>query len=377
MRSNAQERVQAILDELAKSGAEQGLQAAAYLDGELVVDAWSGVADPATGRPVDGETLFTVFSVTKGVTATLAHILAERGALDYDAPVARYWPEFGAAGKAGVTVRHALAHLAGVPQMPAGIDAAAICDWDGMCAAIAAQPPLWEPGTRTAYHAYTWGWIVGEITRRIDGRPVGQMVQEEICRPLGIDSLFFGITNEAEARVAPLEEGGWLAMQHTLPPEAMLLQAIPLAVTPSAEVHNRPDVRRAVIPAGGGIMNARAIARHYAALVGDGVDGVRLLTPERVRIATELQTGEADAVLGTPIRKGLGYFLGGPASPMGDRISAFGHPGVGGAIGFADPEYRFTFALAKNRLTVDPPERSPANLTARAVREALGIPEGS
>lgn len=373
--TDAQERVQAIIDELTVSGAERGLQVAAYHDGELVVDAWAGVADPATGRPVDGDTLFTVFSVTKGIVATAAHILADRGRLDYDAPIARSWPEFGAHGKDSVTVRQALCHTAGVPQMPEGVTPEDICDWDRMCAAIAAEAPLWPPGTRTGYHAYTWGWIVGEVMRRADGRPVARIIQDEICAPLGIDSLFLGISDAAEPRVAPLEDGGWLAMQHALPPDALLLRAIPLPVTPSAAVHNRPDVRRAVIPAGGGIMNARAIARHYAALAGDGPGGVRLLSPERVRLATALQTDEVDLALGTPVRKGLGYFLGGPQSAMGNRISAFGHPGVGGAIGFADPEHRFAFGLAKNRLTVSAPGEDVAGRLARAIRESLGIPE--
>lgn len=362
------ERVQQILDGLVASGRERGLQVAAYHRGRLVVDCWAGTAD--------GDSLFTVFSVTKGIVATALHVLAERGQIDYDKPVAHYWPEFATQGKERATVRDALIHTAGVPQMPEGVTPEDLCDWDAMCARIAAQPPLWEPGSRTGYHAYTWGWIVGEVMRRADGRPPGQIVRDEVAAPLGIaDSLFVGLADSASGRVVPLEDGGWRAGQEALPAEAMLLRAIPLPVTPSPEVHNRPDVRRACIPAGGGIMSARAAARVYAALVGEGVDGVRLLSPERVAQVTALQTEEIDAALGMPVRKGLGYFLGNVMSPMSSRVSAFGHPGVGGAIAFADPEHEFAFALTKSRLTVDGPGESPAYLAACAIREELGIPE--
>lgn len=372
--ADAQARVQALLDELTTSGAETGLQVAAYLDGKLVVDAWSGIADRASGRRVDADTMFTVFSVTKGIAATAFHIVAEKHGIDYDAPVSRYWPEFGVKGKERATVRDALCHRAGVPQMPDGLSPEDICDWDLMCRRIAGLEPLWEPGAKTGYHAYTWGWLVGEIARRVDGRPFNQIVDEEISRPLGIDSLFLGIPDEAEVRVATLEDEEWIASQQALPPDALLLRAIPLPLTPSHRIHDRADVRRAVIPAGGGIMNARAIARHYTALACGELDGVRLLTPERQRQATALQTDDMDLALGAPLRKSLGYFLGGALSPMGERITAFGHPGVGGAIGFADPEYRFAFGLTKNRLTVSLPGEGATARLAGELRSCLGIP---
>src|SRR4051794_17441785 len=205
MNSKAQAAVQAAIDRLVAEDQEQGLQVAAYLDGELIVDAWSGVADPATGRPVDGDTLFVVFSTTKGITATVIHLLAERGQLDYDRPVALYWPEFAANGKGGITVRHALTHSAGIPQMPDGMQPADMCDWDGICRSIAALTPIWEPGTRTGYHALTYGWILGEVARRVDGRPIARIVREDICAPLGIADLYFGILDDVVPRVAPME----------------------------------------------------------------------------------------------------------------------------------------------------------------------------
>ena len=354
--TDVQNAVQTVLDDLVASGAEQGLQVAAYLDGECVVDAWAGVADPSTNRPVDGDTLFTIFSCGKGVTATAMHLLAERGLFDYDDPIATYWPEFAANGKAGITVRHALTHTAGLAEMPPG---ARMTDWEGMCTAIAAMAPQWEPGTQSGYHALTFGWILGELARRVDGRPFERIVAEDICAPLGITDLYFGIPDGVEARIAPLEN------------DPATTEG---AAARTPEVFNSPSVRRAVIPAGGGIANARALARHYAALISDGVDGVRLLPPERVQVATALQVEGLDIILGVQARKGLGYFLGRPTSPMGERVTAFGHSGHGGSIGFADPDSGFTFALMKNRLVFPPPGEGTANKVADAARAALGIP---
>lgn len=369
--TDPQNAVQTLLDDLVASGAERGLQVAAYRDGALIVDAWAGVADAATGRAVDGDTLFTVFSSTKGVTSTVIHLLAARGLLDYDAPIAAYWPEFAANGKARVTVRHALTHAAGIPQRPSGADAT---DWEGTVREIAAMTPLWEPGTQHGYHAGTFGWILGEVARRVDGRPIARIVAEEIAAPLRVgDSLFFGIPDDAEPCVATLENDRTITDAPEAPPDSLLARAMP-GSRGYAVAFNRPEIRRAVQPAGGGIMSARALARHYAALVGEGVGGVRLLPPERVREATALQTEVKDIVLGVPVRRGLGYMLGGPGSAMGERVSAFGHAGYGGSIGFADPEYRFAFALTKNRLAFTLPDRSAANRVANAVRAALGIP---
>jgi CubicO group peptidase (beta-lactamase class C family) len=277
--ANAQAAVQALLDELVGTGAERGLQVAAYLDGRMVVDAWAGVADPATGRAVDGDTLFTFFSCGKGVTATVVHLLAERGLLDYDDPIAKHWPAFAANGKERITIRHTLAHTAGLPNAPEGIP---ITDWDALCRAIADMTPLWEPGTQTASHSYTFGWLLGEVACRADGRPIERIVAEEICAPLGIDALFFGIPDSVEAHVAPLEHD----------PTQTANPAIAADLRELAETFNRADIRRAVIPAAGGIANARALARHYASLVGAGVDGVRLLPPERVRGDRDADRGD-------------------------------------------------------------------------------------
>jgi len=368
--ADAQGAVQTLLDDLVNTDVERWLQVAAYHDGELVVDAWAGVADPLTGQTVDGDTLFTVFSVTKGITATAIHLLAERGQLGYDDPIAMYWPEFAAHGKGQITIRQVLSHTAGIPQTPLNV---ALTDWEGMCRAIAEMTPLWEPGTQMGYHAMNFGTILGEVARRVDGRGIARIVAEDLNAPLGITALFFGIPDEAERRVATLENDASITNAPDPPPDSL--------VTPENRdgyaTYNRPEVRRAVLPAGGGITNARSLARHYASLIGEGVDGVRLLPTERVQIATTLEIDARDAVLRVPMRRGLGYMLGGHGLPMGGRVSAFGHRGYGGAIGFADPEYGFAFALTKNRLAFSRPTESTADKVAQAVRHALGIPEAS
>ncbi|KAB8140347.1 beta-lactamase family protein [Chloroflexia bacterium SDU3-3] len=371
MDSTLQQRVQQTLDELVKSGQEIGLQVAAYVGGELAVDAWSGVADEESGQLVDGDTLFTTWSTTKGFVATCLHILADRGQVDYDTPIAAYWPEFGAHGKAAATVRDALTHRAGVPQVPEGVTPEMMTDWDAMCAAIAALRPLWEPGSTVCYHAWTFGWIIGELVRRIDGRPIAQFAREELCQPLGIADFYLGIPDEVAARVAPL-------MEAPAEPETneLALRVMPPQLT-SAAVLNRPDIRRASIPGGGGIMSARAIARHYAMLAQDGeLDGVRILSAERCSLIGALHAYAPDARSGIRRRRGLGYALGGdPAhggdSAMGRGGGEFGHAGNGGSLGFADPVRRLSFGLAKNRMSWPEDEAEACYRVAEVIRAYL------
>ena len=198
--------VQEAIDVAIGERGEIGVQVAAYLDSELVIDQWGGLADETTGREVDGDTLFPVFSNIKAMTATALHIQAERGLVDYYLPVAKYWPEFGKHGKDKGTVFDALTHRIGVPLMPVGVTPELMCDWDWMVGQIAEMHPLFEPGTRSGYMAYTFGWVVGEVVRRTDPmhRPFGQFIQEEICQPLGITDLWAGIPAEVEPRVAKL-----------------------------------------------------------------------------------------------------------------------------------------------------------------------------
>lgn len=373
--TDVQSRVQTLVDQLVERDVERGLQVAAYFNGELVVDAWAGIADPTTDRKVDAETLFTVWSCGKGVAATIIHLLVERGLLTYDTPLASVWPEFGTHGKQTITMRHVLTHTAGIPQIPDGISPTDLLDWATMCRRVAALKPLWPPGTVMAYHAMTYGWLVGEIAQRVDGRPFATIVQQEICAPLDIDSMFFGIPEAVAPRVAVLEEVAVPAAPAIPSPDILTLPVAPPWRAPSSAWANQPVVQQACLPSSGAIMNARALARHYAALASPTLDGVRLLPPERIEQASALQIEAPDRVLGVPVRRALGYHLGEPQSAMSARSTAFGHAGAGGSLGFADPAYQFAFALTKNRMQNAAPGDDAAFLIAREVRRALGIPD--
>lgn len=361
--------IQSLLDELVASGDEHGLQLAVYQHGDLVIDAWAGVADPATGTPVTSETLFTVYSVSKGITATLVHILAERGLLDYDDPIARYWPSFGQNGKEKVTVRHALTHTAGIPHMPPGANDDTVIDWDTICNLVAANSLLWPAGETLCYHALTYGWILGGVAERADGRTFSQLFEKELIGPLGLDGMYFGVPDSELQRVATLQESPEL--------EAAEPSAIP-TVAPRGSLApaqmNRREVRQACLPAYGLCANARSLAKVYASLIGDGVEGVRLLPPARVKMAAPMEVAGNDANSGKPLRFGLGYGVGGPTSAMGNRPTTFGHGGYGGAQGYADPEYGLAVGLTKNRLVVNDVGIGATWRILRTVREVLGIP---
>jgi CubicO group peptidase (beta-lactamase class C family) len=350
--SELQQQVQKAIDELTGSGAERGVQVAVYRDGEPVVDAVSGIADPATGRPVTPATVFYNYSIGKGATATVAHLLAERGLFGYDTPVAELWPEFGARGKQAVTVRQVLNHTAGVPAIPPDTTPEALCDWDRMCAAVADAELWWEPGTKVGYHAYSFGFIVGEVVRRATGRRISQVLAEEVAGPLGVaGELWFGMPAAEQHRLARLEDTpGTEDMLASMPPDLPMFKAAPPGVFPSAELGNRPDVLAADIPAGGKV-SARAIARMYAALLGE-VDGVRLLPPERVAEAAAVSASGTDEVYGNPSTWALGYAIGLP-DDAGRAPAAFGMAGAGGSFAYADPATKVAFGLTKNRLSLD------------------------
>ena len=351
--NDLQRQVQQAIDGLVDSGAERGLQVAVYRDGEQVVDAVAGVADPTTGRPVASDTPFYAYSVGKGATATVAHVLVERGLFGYDTKIVELWPEFGAHGKEGATVRHALTHTVGVPGIPADTTPEDLCDWDGMCAAIADSEPWWEPGTQTAYHAYPFGYIVGEIVRRATGKPISQVLLEEVAGPLGVaDELYFGMPEPELGRLARLEDQeGSAEFLAAMPDDSPFFQLGPRAVTPTAEFGNRKDILMADIPAGGK-MSARAVARMYAALMGE-VDEVRLIPPERLREVTAPAFSGEDRIMGNPVTWSLGYAIGGIRGPAEEHSSVVGMGGVGGSFASADTETRTAFALTKNLLAAD------------------------
>lgn len=378
---NANAAVREAIDSVIAQGREIGVQVAAYHRGRLVIDTWGGLADPTTGRAVDGDTLFNVYSVTKAVAATAIHMLVDRGLLDYDAPVARYWPEYGARGKDRTTVRHVLTHRACVPQMPDGVTPERMVDWDWMTRAIADLEPLAEPGTKTLYLSMTFGWILGELVRRADPRhrTLGRFVREEIAQPLGITDLWIGIPDEVEGRIARQTDAMVPIPAQYLPP--LFLASMPPAVALAPPVFERADVRRAEVAGVGGIFNARSEARFWAMLAQGGeLDGVRLLSRERV---STLNTPRANSEEPDPVMFGFpipitigGYWFGGEHPPVASvrNPRAICHPGQGGSIGWADPDAELAVAICHNRLF------NPANLEedailpiAQAVRRALGL----
>ena len=360
-----QQQVQQAIEELVESGAERGLQVSVYRHGEQIVDAVAGVADPSTGRQVTSDTLFFSYSIGKGVAATVVHVLAERGVLDYDAPIVELWPEFGAHGKEKATVRHALSHSVGVPGLPSDLTVEDLTDWDKMCAIIADSEPWWEPGTKIGYHAITWGYIVGEIIRRASGKPIPQALREEVAAPLGVtNELFFAVPAAERSRVARLEDApGGEEMFGELPEDSPILK---LGPNLSAEDANRPEVLGAYILAGGTI-TARAVARMYAALLGD-VDGVRLISPGRLREVSAVAMSGPDQIFGFPTSWGLGYSIGQFMSNAHETQHVFGVGGVGGSHAYADTRTGTTFALTKNRLA---PNFDTAEHVAEIVTKAV------
>jgi CubicO group peptidase (beta-lactamase class C family) len=345
--TDIQKQVQQAIDRLVESGAERGLQVAVYRNGELVVDAVAGVADPETGRPVTSDTLFFSYSIGKGVASTVVHVLAERGVLDYDTKIAELWPEFGAHGKEKATVRHALSQSVGVPGLPSGLTAEDLTDWEKMCAIIADSEPWWEPGTKIGYHAITWGYIIGEIIRRASGKPIPQALREEVAEPLGVtNELFFAVPAAEQRRAARLEDApDSEEMFGELPPDSPIYK---LGPDLSAADANRSEVLGANILAGGTV-TARAVARMYAALLGR-VDGVRLISPERLREVSAVAMSGTDQIFGFPTSWGLGYVIGQFMSNAHETQHVFGVGGVGGSHAYADTKTGTTFALTKNRL---------------------------
>ena len=330
-----------------ESGGEVGAAYAVHHDGRLVVDLWGGTYQP--------DTLQLVFSTTKGWTAALANLLVERGELDVDAPVASYWPEFAAEGKGSIPVRWLLTHQAGLPYPTEVCTLDDVLSWDGVVDKLAGSSPLWEPGTQHGYHAVTYGFLVGEVLRRITGRSVGELMAAELSGPLGLDA-WIGLPPELEPRVEPLVGGITPepsddvdpALREMLAqfmgPESTLGKALSCnGGLAEVGVFNTPELRAAELPAANGVTDARSLSRLYAALVGP-VEAderfpaaSRVLAPETVAAATVRQTSGNDAVLFFESTFGLGFMTSSPFSPYGGP-AGFGHAGAGGSVGFADPD---------------------------------------
>ena len=340
---------------------EVGAAAAVVIDGKCVVDLWAGHADPAKTRRWDRDTIVNVWSTTKGLCAMCAHRLADQGKLDLDAPVAKYWPEFAAGGKGSIPVSALLNHRAGLAAIRAPLKLDDIYSWEKVTAELARQEPWWTPGTKHGYHAITFGWLVGEVVRRVSGKSLGAYFRDEIAKPLGAEA-YIGIGPEFDSRVAeiiyaPAPKPGERNIFAEMMRDPASVGAMALMNPPifAPEITNGRGWRGAEIPGANGHANARALARIYGALARGGeVDGVKLFgSSEIARCYTEQANGP-DAVLPLTTRFGLGFMLSQPGAQMGPNAHTFGHPGAGGSLGFADPDAKVGFGYSMNQMSNEP-----------------------
>jgi len=338
---------------------ELGAGFALYADGEAKVDITAGVADAASGSAWDDRTLQLVFSTTKGAAAICVARLVDTGMLSYDDTVASHWPEFAAAGKEHVTVRQVMSHQAGLPYVDQVLSFDDLIAVNPVVEALAAQSPVWEPGTKHGYHALTYGWLAGELVRRVDGRTLGTYFADEVAAPLGLD-FWIGLPESEEARVSmlaaappPSDPAQLVMMMQMMGPgtigfKALTMNGSLLALGAARNPFNTREVHATEMPAANGITNASSLAKMYAATVSD-VDGVRLLSPEVMRVASAEAVGGADAALVVETRFGMGFMLDNETVPLLGP-NAFGHAGAGGSLGQADPDSGVGYGYVMNQM---------------------------
>ncbi|HSL74621.1 MAG TPA: serine hydrolase domain-containing protein [Ilumatobacteraceae bacterium] len=352
----------AVADAFERNFAEHGELGAAfslYVDGACVADLWAGVADRATGSPWSEDTLQLVFSTTKGAAAICIARLVEAGRISYDDTVASHWPEFAANGKEHVTVAQMMSHQAGLPSVDVELSFDEAMAVAPVVQALAAQAPMWTPGTQHGYHALTYGWLAGELLRRVDGRTLGAYFAEEVAGPLGLE-FWIGLPESEEPRVARLEQAPpaedpnvRAMMEQFMGPGTLAYQALTLngalAVEPDGDfAFNSRAVHATEMPAANGITTARSLARMYASTVGP-VDGVRLIGDDTVAAASAEAVNGPDAVLVLPSQFGMGFMLDGTLTPMLSP-AAFGHAGAGGSLGYADPDAKVGYGYVMNQM---------------------------
>jgi CubicO group peptidase (beta-lactamase class C family) len=343
---------------------EVGASVCVMIEGRTVVDLWGGLAERHTGRPWERDTLGVVWSSTKGATALCAHMLRSRGLLDLDRPVAHYWPEFGQAGKDGISVRMLLDHQAGLPAIRQPLAPGGLYDWQYMIDVLAAESPFWEPGTRQGYHATTFGHLVGEVVRRVSGQPFDAFFRAEVAGPLGLD-FHIGLPEEHEPRVAPTiradppppgePHSRFLAQMVDDPASIPALTVKNTGRRAAAGDHDSREAHRAVLPSQGGITNARGLAGMYAPLATGGGQLVDADTLKQMSIVSSALGVDATLLVGLRIALGFWKSSDNRRGPPGARDSlilseeAFGHPGMGGSLGFADPGAQLSFGYTMNK----------------------------
>ncbi|MHB8244708.1 MAG: serine hydrolase domain-containing protein [Acidimicrobiales bacterium] len=366
------EQYKGVRDTLATSidaGGDVGASVAVLVDGEPVVDIWGGWADADRTTPWERDTITNVWSTTKTMTFLCALMLADRGELDFHSPVARYWPEFAAGGKASVEVRHVMAHTAGLSGWTEHLDPEELADWEKCTTMLAAQGPWWEPGTASGYHAVTQGFLIGELVRRITGVSIGTWFASEVAGPLGAD-FHIGLSASEDRRVSTV-----------IPPPPIDVASLD-PTSPAARTFSNPRLdasqvrhewwRRAEIPAANGHGNARSVATIQSLVAGGGeARGVRLLSEEGCSVIFEEQWEGEDLVLRMPVRFGMGYGLSSAAVPIGPRACYWG--GYGGSLIVMDQETRLTVSYVMNRMESElAVDLRGANIVMAAVTALLG-----
>lgn len=367
-----------------------GAGVAVYVDGECVVDLTGGTTTEGGDTPYGPRHLQLVYSTTKAATAACAHLLAQRGQLDLDAPVVQYWPEFAAQGKHDVPVSWLLSHRVGLPDVDRLLSLEEALAWDPVVEALAASVPVWEPGTQHGYHAMTFGWLVGELVRRVSGRSLGTFFAEEIAAPLGLE-FWIGTPDEVHDRVVPMIAMGppeGLAVQgdsdgrppglvemldQLLGPGNLVGRALsaPGGAFTEQSVWNTPELWRAELGAANGITNARSLARFYASLVGE-VDGVRILSEATVRRAIEPQVSGPDAVLMFAIPFGLGFMREAPGMLTLGGPGGFGHYGAGGSVGLGDIDRGIAIGYVMNKMQLGLAGDPRSSSLIAAVNDCVG-----
>jgi len=375
---------EAVRDEFARNlrfRGDGGAAFTAYQGGRTLVDLWGGPADRATGRPWVHDTPVVVFSCTKGMTAVCLLILLDRGVLELDAPVARYWPEFGAGGKEAITIGDVMSHQARLPAFDVPVGVEELRDDVALSAQLASQAPEPSPAAARVYHVFAYGYLCAGLVRRVDGRSLGRFFAEEVADPLGLEA-WIGAPPELEARLAVLsrrDDYGAMYESFSLRETSDYVDVVRRAhanpdIGPAPdEWFNLPELHAAEIPAVGGIATAPSLARMYACLAAGGeLDGVRLLSPETIALARAPRAEWHDEVFNTDVRFGLGFELHPPARAFGIPELPYGHQGLGGSVGAVWPTARVGYAYVTNRLSDQQPDRR-ATALLRALDVCLGV----
>jgi len=342
------DEVKSLIDSQISNNRQIGVQVCAYQYGKKIVDTWAGTIGPHDNRAVERDSLFCSLSTTKGVAATALHILADRGIIEYDALVTKYWPEFGKHGKNKITVAQAMSHQTGVYKRPTDDDFD-LSNWEAGLRHIEEAVPSFTPGTKTAYQALTFSWIAGGIIQKASGRHIKDVIREEIAEPLSLkDEMYVGIPDGVEDKLTVLDI--WDPADWGIPLDSELFEAIP-NTREGWEPINSMRIRKACLPSTNGHFTAHALAKMYGALANSGeIDGVQLISAKRIAQMQRMTTDGMDLVRGIPVRRGIGFILGGPTTIFGPRGSSFGHSGAGGSTGFVDPEVGLSIGVTLNKM---------------------------